>query len=112
MKKNQFGIPKTIKIGPFEYSIYLSDNIQLDDRNLSGMVDFDKCEIYIDMNIDEKCKKTTLLHEILHAILHCSSVESDKEDIHKVIDIISIGLLDLLERNKSLLKYLLDSKDR
>lgn len=106
---NRNSLPKNIKIGPFNYKVFLANNIEMEGRNLSGMVDFDKCEIYIDTNIDENCKKATVLHEILHAILHCSSIESDKEEIHKVIDIISIGLLDLFSRNKSLVKYLFDN---
>lgn len=101
-----------IKVGPFTYNIIIEEGAALNDSPASGYIDYDKSEIHIEKELSEDCRKTTLIHELIHAILFCSGIDDSNKEIHKVIDIISIGILDILIRNKQLLNYLIKNSEK
>lgn len=43
---------------------------------LSGRCVYTKCQIYIAKDLDEQAREDTLLHELLHALLHVSGAEA------------------------------------
>lgn len=107
MRKNN-NIPNKVQIGPYNFKIITMENLSSEDKKVDGYIDFENCEIYIEQNICDDVKKTTLLHEILHAILMQSDIDSSGDNvIHKAVNIISMGLLDVLRRNQDILKYLI-----
>ena len=50
----------------------------LADERSVGRCDFSKCRIYIANDINEQAREDTLLHELLHALLHVSDVGACK----------------------------------
>ncbi len=49
---------------------------QPSDERPIGRCDFPRCRIYIANDIDEQAREDTLLHELLHALLHVSGAET------------------------------------
>ena len=62
-------IPKAVKIcGILHSVIETSDNFDADASHM-GQIEYKKCLIYINKDMDDSIKQETLCHEILHAML-------------------------------------------
>lgn len=48
-----------------------------DERSI-GRCDFLRCRIYISNDVDEQVREDTLIHELLHAIIHVGGVHACK----------------------------------
>ena len=71
MAVNICGIPHVV--------IESDDNFDIDAH--FGMIDFKKCEIRINKNMSEECKKETLCHEIVHGMLvHLGYTEQSNDE--------------------------------
>lgn len=51
--------------------------VAADERSV-GRCDFPRCRIYISNDIDEQAREDTLLHELLHALIHVCGVDACK----------------------------------
>jgi hypothetical protein len=60
-------IPKKIKIGPFWYSVELSQDITRASGDAFGSIHHASNKIFIDPNACEQQKEETFIHEVLHA---------------------------------------------
>ena len=49
--------------------------VRADERSV-GRCDFDRCRIYVAKDIDQQAREDTLLHELLHALLHVCGADA------------------------------------
>jgi len=94
-------IPDSIRIGGVEYAVQFKENIRHDNVYCYGNISFDDCEIRLSSTDGTAHQKqcTTLLHEILHGIIHNAGLELDGDIEEKAVDVLSMGLYQVLQDN-------------
>ena len=105
---SQTEIPKTVNILGVEYKIEYCDNpaeVDLYKRqSLWGQIDYWTRTIRVyrkDRTAEDIWQ--TLFHEIIHGIvaaLHLKSLKADDDKNHDELDVLALGLTDVLLRNK------------
>ncbi len=110
MSKDIFtGLPKKLRIGPWDYNISLVHKI--DDGQSFGCFTADKCEIQI--RVDHPSAPyavDTVLHELLHAVFHVQSLhESDLEKEEHVVSMVAKAWTQVFRDNPTLLKWIAGS---
>src|SRR5574337_721701 len=91
----------SVKVGPLTYQIREVDHIE--DQKYAGMIYYTENLIEINKTTAEQHKPITVIHEIIHAIMHQAGYQEHDES---VIEALSYGLLQTLRENPELLKYL------
>ena len=90
-----------IKVCGLNYQVIEVENFpEVDDRNLIGLCDYEKQEIYIRQSLPSQKKKQVLIHELTHAILNESGYEEQDEDF---VNRFSIVLHQVLSDNPKLM---------
>lgn len=95
-----------LKIGGLTYDLQLLDSSpKLNGEELLGLIDYDRQEIYISNAQHIETKLVTILHEILHGIVHDRNlpVGGNEEDI---VDGLSRGIYQILVDNPRLVNML------
>lgn len=95
-------IPKSIKIKTKKYDIVYDKELLRDD-NCYGRVYHAKLKIFLDETQSKSQRELAFLHEVLHAVVHCSSLRNDLADRNlqeKVVTGIAEDLLLVLQENK------------
>ena len=94
-------LPNSIRILGFEYSIIRDGQVTSEGSNF-GSLHFKTQRIFIDPESTEQKSRTTLLHEILHAILWqtglCGKFRDDKDE-EMAIDSLAMALFNLFQDN-------------
>lgn len=66
-------------LGGQKWTVYLvsgnSKHLRDNEGHLAGYCDYEKCRIYVSKDLEEGMREDTLLHELLHAVLHVSGAE-------------------------------------
>lgn len=96
-----------LKIGGLTYDLQLLDTSpKLNGDELLGLIDYDRQEIYISNEQHVETKLVTILHEILHGIIHDRNlpVGGHEEDI---VDGLSRGIYQILVDNPKLVSELM-----
>lgn len=110
-------IPKSLKIGPYTYSItedkakMAKKQVELKASGQFGLLDPREQCIYIDQDIHPQSKRTTLLHEALHAVCGISALRQAEDEEGRVteeqfIESVDSGIVLLLRDNPELVAYL------
>jgi len=100
-----------LHIGGQKWGVYLvapkskllSDHttrVSEDERSV-GRCDFARCRIYIARDIDDQAREDTLLHELLHALMHvagvnaCRSTKAEEDLVRALTPLLHRLLKDL-----------------
>ena len=74
-------IPKSIRIGPVDYTVTLIDDLHDRGEELFGQVTYGDALIRIDSAPSEGRKKNILVHEMIHAMLYEAGYDEQDEDL-------------------------------
>ena len=81
ISKQSQELPKSVKVGPFTYSVLDWDTHEANDRTRFGEHSGDLQVIRVDTSYGHQRSACTLLHEILHAIFSVWNMEhTDSEE--------------------------------
>lgn len=117
-------IPKSLKIGPFNYTVELIEENELileDDEEkvpdkptyLLGKTSSHKQMIEIVAGMPYEVERETLFHEILHAIYTIVGGQDDDAPYvgeEKTIQMFSPAIVDVFDRNPELVTYMFGNK--
>lgn len=92
-------LPFTFELFGQQWRVRSSKPYELTDLGLCKPDDF---EIVIDINQTAETKIHTLTHEVIHAIEQKLQLEMTE----KQVDLISLGIIDLLRNNPNFLSYI------
>ena len=76
------------------------------DPTLDGLADFDEGTISIRQRRNKQEEAQTLLHEAFHFLLYHSGITETKA-IHASIDVLSSGMLAMMQDNQEFRKYIM-----
>lgn len=102
---------KKVKVGPYTYRInYIPEILGTEETEngtmiQTGGIDYTHGEIGIFQSKNQDFQNTTLLHELIHAILYNSGTAPETQgsvEYERIIEAISIGFYQILKDNKSL----------
>lgn len=91
-----------IRIGPIEYEISKTPELQDDGRELSGAIIYHLASIQLLDGLSDQMTHVVLLHELLHGIMHQAGIENHSEGL---IEALAYGLLDLARNNPTFLSF-------
>lgn len=104
--------PKQIEIGPLVWKVDY-DPVKIKESGYAGGggmfgVTFpSQLEICVDPDRPEQGIRETLLHEVLHAVIWTVGIDAGDDDEEEVLVAqLSTAILDVLRRNKALVRYL------
>ena len=103
-------LPKTLKIGGLIYQVLCDPQYQpyLDDESAWALSNRKFRKIYFDPLSDVAQRKSTLVHEVLHAARYLSGHElSDFSDEERIVKSLAISLYTIIVDNPDILHYLL-----
>lgn len=95
-------IPEKVRIGSIDYKVELVDTpIVLDYKQCNGMIDYTQSKIILDSNtLEQQQLELTLLHEIVHGMLHDRGLEEQSNE--PLVDAIAYALHQLIRDNYDL----------
>ena len=95
-------IPKTLKIGAFDYDVFETETSKELESKYMGCSLVDKQEIHLDKSLKPQKKSAVFMHEILHSVFHSVSMDESPVSEHEeyIIDALSQGLYQVLKDNK------------
>lgn len=94
-------IPQKVNIGGIIYDVNLisgKTNNTLHERDYFGNIDYEKCIITIDSDLNQQQIEVTLLHELMHGIANHFCINIEEEDT----DRLARGIYQVLKDNKLL----------
>ena len=94
-------IPDTVYLFPTRFTI--EDISREECASYKGRLDYSQREIRIEFTLHSEDKKSTILHEIVHAIFTSASIEMPGET---TIEVLSNGFLNIIRGNKDLMAWL------
>lgn len=95
-------IPETVRIGSIDYKIELTKApIVLDYKQCNGIIDYTQSKIILDSNtLEQQQLELTLLHEIVHGMLHDRGLEEQSNE--PLVDAIAYALHQLIRDNSAI----------
>lgn len=104
--------PKQIEIGPLVWKVDY-DPVKIKESGYAGagasfgLTFASQLEILVDPDRPEQGIRDTLLHEVLHAVIWTAGIDLGDDDEEEIIvGQLSTAILDVLRRNKALVRYL------
>lgn len=102
-----------VQIGPIRYTVKVIEDLHDHDatgvrKEWDGNIEYGSCEINIEQDLNSQRALQVLWHEVLHGILTGAATGDHDE---KMIDILSHGLMDVLQRNPELVHLTLQESD-
>jgi hypothetical protein len=92
-------MPEQVRIGPIVYTVCEESELASASGTLYGDINYGKCRIRIDADLDPQIKRITLWHEVLHGILNTAAISDHDEQI---IDALAHGIVQALHDNPEL----------
>ena len=103
-------LPKRLKVGYFNITIKYVNNLKDEEGNVCmGLSDTDTQTMYINLDFSDQVVKETILHECMHFLAADSSIFPDEEKEEDIIRFMSPKMMELLNRNKKLAKFLISN---
>lgn len=92
-------LPEKVKISGIDYKIEVAEHRPADDEGgvLLGEITYHHAAIYINEDQSEQMRQATLIHEIVHGILH--HMGSELNDNEKFVEGFSSGLHQVMRDN-------------
>lgn len=97
-------IPKRVKVGPHQYQVVVLPNAILNVTGRAGQCDAQRGVITIDGTQTPTQLADTLLHEVTHALLEVTDLDTDVAE--RVALAMGPGLLDLIRDNPRLIDWI------
>jgi len=97
-------LPEKLKVGPITYDIQV---MPLADVGVQGAASVTTQTILLDKDLAFDTLRATALHEVLHAVMRLSSVESHKYE-EELLQRLEHGMLGVLRDNPAFVKWLLE----
>lgn len=66
-----------IKLGFNNYTVLTKSHIELEGNSCAGLIDYEAQEISLLDGLSQTKRESTLLHELLHAVVHFEAMEDD-----------------------------------
>jgi hypothetical protein len=92
-------LPKSLRIGPFDYEVKLQSGLFDGGQRLSGHCKYSTSEIVIDADEGPQAQHATLWHEIVHAIIN--NADGSKHD-EALVNTLGHGIMQVLRDNPEL----------
>ena len=96
--------PTKVRVGYQDYEILLVPKDYLD--SASGLCQPQQGRILLEGGLGRRARAETLLHEILHAIVHSWGIEGilgDSEE--QIVSLISLGMASVIRQNPALVVW-------
>lgn len=92
-------LPREVRIGPIDFEVRVVRGLTNADgnRKLDGHIDFSKCLISVEDDLDRQIQWQGLWHEIIHAIFLQAKIEPEDEE--KIVDILAYGVMQVIRDN-------------
>lgn len=90
--------PHFVLIGPYEFDIEYTERLVDDDQKLNGRILYDDARIDVENNVSDQCKRTTVVHEILHGCSTFSNAGLTEEQV----ELMAYQVTEVLQRNPQL----------
>lgn len=105
-------MPRVVYVGPHDLRVRVLKRL-----DVAGQANIDQGEILIRNDLSPSNRRDTLLHESLHAVAYHSGLrttvlDGDSDLEERIIVTLSPWILQLLQRNPSLVEYLTESHER
>lgn len=96
-----------IRVGPYRIIVHWMDKKEAKKwENPAGFFLPEQCQIALREDLDIDFLRETLLHEILHACALVAGVDDSDPDEERIVRALAPTLLDVLQRNPRLVRYL------
>lgn len=93
-------IPNVIRIGGVDYEIEEHEHLNNGVNVLCGSIDYTSSTIKLNYsNQKHQYKCISLLHEIIHGIIHHANLEIDESSEEKIVDTVAKGIYQVLQDN-------------
>lgn len=91
------GIPQSVRVGAFEYTIRIEDDLKDGSQKLDGWIQHSQTLILLDRSLSAQVMRVTLWHEVLHGIM----VQAGHDDVLKdpEIEALAHGIVGVLRDN-------------
>lgn len=96
-----------VKVGPIIYTVKEVDAIREGANEYDGMIYYNEARIEVDQGLDHQFERVVLMHEIMHAVLKQAGQASGDE---KLITALGYGLVDLIQQNPELIRYIMQGE--
>ena len=102
-----------INAGYRKFNLQLVKNLEEEGQKCWGKTDFDRCQIYLELEASHDIAVETLLHEIMHVVLHFVGFDTDEGESgitatnEELVSRITKGLMLINNLNRKLFKILL-----
>lgn len=93
----------SVHIGEYDYEVKLQPEIKHDDTEYLGWVDYGTTVIDLSLAEHEQLRSQTLVHEIIHVIMHQAGFSDHSE---AVIEALSHGLIQVIRENPELIEFI------
>lgn len=105
--------PRRVEVGPFRFRVRWSRKATHAAACADGDLVLGSCShrtetITVDPDQTPGMQRDTLLHECLHAVLGNSGAQLEDDEEERLVRTLSPLLLDLLRRNPTLVRFLLE----
>jgi hypothetical protein len=94
-------IPQKVNIGGIIFNVNLisgKSGNTLHERDYLGNIDYEKCIITADKDLNEQMVDITFMHEVMHGIANQYGVDLEEEDVERL----ARGIYQVLRDNKLL----------
>lgn len=103
--KKVAGLPKSVKVGPYDVKIVERDEEWSDAVHAVGMFFGDKLQIEINVYRDAMFVLDTLLHEIFHAIFNVYDLADDDRE-EKIVTVGATAFTQVFRDNPALTRFM------
>ena len=100
---------KAVNMGHKNFVLYLSTNLHRDATKCDGVTDLDDGKIFLEATLDDIRARETLIHEIMHCILHVCGLDHEGDMIIKnepLTERLTTGLILFMNLNPELAELL------
>lgn len=94
-------LPASVKIGPIRYGIYDFDPEMADGMDAWGSFDSSRAKILIDTRRPAQVQAETLLHEIMHGLIHDAGLDFEDDDEELLVKRLAPRLAAFMGDNKA-----------
>jgi Zn-dependent peptidase ImmA (M78 family) len=105
---------KNIKLGAIEWEVkfgdipdYIAEALETEPENLLGATDKSELTIYIRDNLKPTIARTTLLHELVHAMCDSFNLGFDDNEHEEIVDAIAKATYNFLHQNRIATEWLM-----
>lgn len=105
------GIPNSVMIDTTRYDIETTDeNIIVGGRECSGDISYWEGRIRVAASMGNTVKQQTLMHEIVHGIMHRRGLDDYRTD-EKLVDQLANGFINLIRANPELVRCIIGGNE-